>query len=202
MRSSSAGSTICPLVETVVLIEVRYRLTSLGVKLSELASYHEEDMAKEPSASNLRRFLELSSFDQRLLFEAWWRLLAAALRLRFAPRRTVTRAVRETAAPDGPEERYDKGGTVPAVALAVARAAAHHLQPMTCLPRALALQRMLARRGVDSVLRIGVRKEAEAIAAHAWVEVDGRAVGEPEAIETRFRALLPAAGRTDRHQAP
>ena len=73
---------------------------------------------------------------------------------------------------------------------------------MTCLPRALALQRMLARRGIVAALRIGVRKEAATLAAHAWVEVDGRAVGEPEAIEESFRALLPAAGRTDRHQAP
>ncbi len=169
----------------------------------QIGKHRSIDLAvSSPPRSLLRRFLELSSFDQRLLFEAWWRLLAAALRLRLAPRRTVARAVLATTAPDGPGERYDKGGTVPAVALAVARAAAHHLQPMTCLPRALALQRMLARRGVDSVLRIGVRKEAETIAAHAWVEVDGRAVGEPEAIEARFRALLPAAGRTDRHQAP
>ena len=148
-----------------------------------------------PAKSQLRRFLELPSQDQRLLFEAWWRLLAAALRLRLAPRRTVARAVLETTTR---EERYDRGGrggTVPAVARAVARGAAHHVRPMTCLPRALALQRMLAHRGISSVLRIGVRKEgavgkeAATLAAHAWIEVDGRAVGEPEAIEERFRPL-------------
>ena len=66
------------------------------------------------------------------------------------------------------------------------RAAAHHLAPMTCLPRALALRKMLAQRGIPSALRIGVRKEAATIAAHAWVEVEGRAVGEPEAIAERF----------------
>ncbi len=125
------------------------------------------------------------------MFEAWWRLLAAALRLRLAPRRTVTRALLETAAP---EERYERGGTVPGVACAVSRAAAHHLTAMTCLPRALALQRMLAKRGILSALRIGVRKDlggGSGIAAHAWVEVAGRAVGEPEAIEERFRPFLP-----------
>lgn len=142
-----------------------------------------------PARSQIRRFLEFSSSDQRLLFEAWWRLLAAALRLRLAPRRSVARAVLETTSP---AERYDKGGTVPAVARAVARAAAHHVQPMTCLPRALALQRMLAKRGIASAIRIGVRQESGTIAAHAWVEVEGRAVGEPEAIEERFRPLLPA----------
>ncbi len=88
------------------------------------------------------------------------------------------------------------------LALAVARAAAHHLRPMTCLPRALALQRMLAQRGIPSVLRIGVRKEAATFTAHAWVEVEGRALGEPEAIEERFRALLPLGGGADRPQSP
>ena len=101
-------------------------------------------MARQHPASKLGRFLELSGADQRLLFEAWWRLLAAALRLRLAPRSTVARAVLAATAREG---RYDKGGTVPAVARAVARAAAHHVRPMTCLPRALALQRMLAKRG-------------------------------------------------------
>ncbi len=64
---------------------------------------------------------------------------------------------------------------------------------MTCLPRSLALQRMLARRGIASELRIGVRKEsngAGGIAAHAWVEVDGVPLGEPQAIEERFQKLL------------
>jgi hypothetical protein len=44
-------------------------------------------------------------------------------------------------------------------------------------------------------VRIGVRKEPGgpgAIAAHAWVEVEGAALGEPEAIEERFRPLLPS----------
>ncbi len=139
-----------------------------------------------------RRFLSLPGSDQRLLLEAWWRLLAAALRLRLAPRRSVARAVRETAPSQGRREDCELAMSV---ARAVGRAAAHHLAPMTCLPRALALQRMLAHRGILSALRIGVRKDlggGSGIAAHAWIEVAGRALGEPEAIEERFRPLLPA----------
>jgi len=52
---------------------------------------------------------------------------------------------------------------------------------------------MLARRGIASRLRIGVRKEsngAGGIVAHAWVEVDGVALGEPEAIAERFLPLV------------
>lgn len=43
----------------------------------------------------------------------------------------------------------------------------------TCLTQACALQIMLARRGIDAVLRIGVMNGA-AFGAHAWLEHDGR----------------------------
>lgn len=149
-------------------------------------------MLKPLAPSNLRRFLELSLPERRLLLEAWWRLLAAAVRLRLAPRRTLAAAL---AGAEPPAAGGASAGIAQPVALAVARAAAHHLAPMTCLPRALALQRMLAYRGILSALRIGVRKDlggGSGIAAHAWIEVAGRALGEPEAIEERFRPLLPA----------
>ncbi len=155
-------------------------------------------MATRPRASILRRYLALPGDERRLLVEAWWRLLAAGVRLRLAPRRTLAAALAGVA-PQVTGGGAAAGIAAP-VALAVARAAAHHLAPMTCLPRAFALRKMLAQRGIPSALRIGVRKEAATIAAHAWVEVDGRALGEPEAIEERFRALLPiapAAGAKD-----
>ncbi len=139
--------------------------------------------------SALRRFLDLPAGDKALLAEAWGRLLAASWRLRLSPNRSLTAAlagfppVAPATAPAADLSRR--------LALAIGRAAAHHLWPMTCLPRALALQRMLARRGIPAALRIGVRKESATIAAHAWIEVSGEAIGEPEAIEARFRALLP-----------
>ena len=42
-----------------------------------------------------------------------------------------------------------------------------------CLMRSLVLTGLLARRGIDSSLVIGVRPEGE-FGAHAWVEHDGR----------------------------
>jgi len=47
-----------------------------------------------------------------------------------------------------------------------------------CLTRSLVLVRMLAERGIHSTLVIGVKSEPE-FAAHAWVEVQGRAMLEP-----------------------
>lgn len=60
----------------------------------------------------------------------------------------------------------------------------------TCLPRSLVLQRFLVQRGLPAVLRIGVRREGGEIAGHAWVEVAGQPVGEPEDVEARFVPLL------------
>ena len=156
-------------------------------------------MAALSGPSNLRRLLALPAGERWLLIEAWWTLIGAAARLRSAPRRTVARALAENCESAGTSQgsappRAESAGTLQAVARAVARAAAHHLWPMTCLPRSIALQAMLARRDIPSSLRIGVRRDGSAsgsIAAHAWVEVEGRAVGEPEAIEERFRPLLP-----------
>lgn len=53
-----------------------------------------------------------------------------------------------------------------------------------CLPRSLALWTMLQRAGIDATLRIGMRTDGSG-EAHAWVECDGKALGEdvdPDAL--------------------
>jgi hypothetical protein len=46
----------------------------------------------------------------------------------------------------------------------------------TCLARALAVSRLLARNGYKSTLRVGVRRAGGEFEAHAWVEYGGRAI--------------------------
>lgn len=48
----------------------------------------------------------------------------------------------------------------------------------TCLHRSLALWWLLRRRGVDCQLRLGARRTAERLDAHAWVEYQGRVVND------------------------
>lgn len=48
----------------------------------------------------------------------------------------------------------------------------------SCLPQALALHALLRRRGLRTVLRIGVRPGSQPLHAHAWVELHGRALGD------------------------
>ena len=60
-----------------------------------------------------------------------------------------------------------------------------------CLPRSLALYRALSRLGAAPELWIGFRKLAGRVDGHAWVTVDGRPVGEADAL---IAALMPTCG--------
>jgi len=141
-------------------------------------------------AGRWRRLLGASEVELRLGPEAWCALLLARAALRLAPRRALAGALADPlAAAPGAE-----GDAPETLAHAVSMAAAAHPGAVRCLPRALALARLLAARGHAARVRIGVRKEGVGLAAHAWVEVGGAPVGEPEAIEARFLPLLRAGG--------
>lgn len=60
----------------------------------------------------------------------------------------------------------------------------------SCLVRSLALADLLERRGVPGgLIRIGVRRDAGTLDAHAWVELDGRVVGDDPRRVRRFTPL-------------
>jgi len=61
--------------------------------------------------------------------------------------------------------------------------------PSTCLERSLSLWWLLARQGIATEFRIGVRKDDEKFAAHAWVERDGIAIGEPDDSHLHYAAF-------------
>ena len=48
---------------------------------------------------------------------------------------------------------------------------------------------LLARRGITAQLRIGVKKSADKFEAHAWVERDGMAVGDPNETHLHYAAF-------------
>ncbi len=61
----------------------------------------------------------------------------------------------------------------------------------TCLHRSLTLWWLLARRGITSELRLGVRKDHSRMQAHAWVEHQGRVVPIDRILRTRAGAPTP-----------
>lgn len=56
----------------------------------------------------------------------------------------------------------------------------------TCLQQSIYLRWLLALRGVESDLRIGVRKRNGRFEAHAWVELLGQALNDSADVSTRF----------------
>jgi hypothetical protein len=63
---------------------------------------------------------------------------------------------------------------------------------MHCLERSLCLRQLLGRRGLETRLRIGVAREEDRLLAHAWVEWEGRPLGETESAVACFEPLLDA----------
>lgn len=71
----------------------------------------------------------------------------------------------------------------------VLAAGRHSLLQSTCLERSLTLWWLLARKGITTQLRIGARKSEEKFEAHAWVERNGEAIGEPEGTHLHHAAF-------------
>ncbi len=134
----------------------------------------------------LRRFLRWPWADKLLLLRAWLALLAVDLGVRLGSFEAVQRFI---------DAHPKRGGanSPERLQLFVRRAARHHLWKMACLPQALALRWLLAREGMPAMVVIGVRKDAGALEAHAWVELDGLALGEPADVRERFQVMQAPA---------
>ena len=111
-------------------------------------------------------FLALPGSDRRLLLGA----LATIVRVRAGLRLQSIERLKTWA-------QQVKAGDFPADRLAWAvRVASRRLPGTSCLASALALQRLLSQQGLASELHIGVARQAEAFAAHAWLVHRGEIV--------------------------
>jgi len=64
----------------------------------------------------------------------------------------------------------------------------------SCLPHSLALWWLLRRQGIAGDLRIGVRKQANHLEAHAWVEFRGIPLNDRSDVSQRFTTFDRAIG--------
>jgi hypothetical protein len=126
---------------------------------------------------------QLSLTDWILLSLAWWTLLWYALYLKWG-------SFGYPASPAGYEPSDSRLiDSARHLHRLVELASRLHPFPMTCLPRALTLRRLLAWRGIPSLLRIGVAGQGSGMQAHAWVVVAGVPVGEAEDVAEKFSVL-------------
>ena len=112
----------------------------------------------------IRKFRDLSHPDRHLLCEAWVSLIRARIAVSVVSLPRLRRNLPPAACPGADPVR---------IAWAL-RVASRYVPRPTCLVRALAAHRLLAKHGHASDLRIGVAKSGAAgFAAHAWVECGG-----------------------------
>jgi hypothetical protein len=140
------------------------------------------------ASSMLRRLRRLRPSEAWALARAWWLLLGIDLGLRVLPFQRL-----ESWLAPAPGKGAADETAVPRLVWATAAAARHHLYPMRCLPQALCLRWLLGRLGIAAELRIGVERRRGDLRAHAWVERDGRPVGEDFRVADRFAPLRPAS---------
>jgi hypothetical protein len=127
------------------------------------------------------RVLRLPAGDRRRTVEAAAQLARASLEFRFVPTRRAVALLGAVGSRDDEDEPVGAARLDDAerVGDAVARVARRLPWRPTCLRQALAVQRMLRRRGIASRIHLGVT-DATVGAAHAWVTVEGHAVvGRP-----------------------
>ena len=65
----------------------------------------------------------------------------------------------------------------------------YSLSEFTCLEESLTLWYLLRKERIPVCLRIGVRKENEKFAAHAWVEHAGEALNQTDAMHRHYAAF-------------
>lgn len=72
------------------------------------------------------------------------------------------------------------------IALMEAAAARNLFFRPNCLEHSLVLWWLLRMRGIPAELRVGARKDAQKLEAHAWVECGGRVVNQPDEAHLHF----------------
>ena len=133
-----------------------------------------------------RRLFSLPAREFGELLLAQMYLLQALWTVRHRPKGELLRPV------DGvPQHEVHPGAReLSRLVTAVDRAAGYGVFRPTCLVRAVALERMIVRAGVGpAVVRVGVQRGGDQFLAHAWIELDGRVVGDEPSRVRRFTPL-------------
>lgn len=115
-------------------------------------------------------------------------LVSLSLKLRgFDPTRSTLEKALSPIALQLAEDAMQKGARF--TARMVNAADRHGLVHASCLAKSLTLWWLLARQGITSRLRVGIRKENGKLQAHAWVEHEGMTLNEPEEYHRHYAAF-------------
>lgn len=129
----------------------------------------------------LAKFQGLTGLQRRIFLRAIIALPLVALGLRLAGLRRVQALLAHVPA--------RTRGDAKDIARLVAAAARHGPWTGNCLETSLTLQWILRSHGIDSDLRLGVRKAGAQIEAHAWLERGGAPLIEAAGDAANFMAF-------------
>jgi hypothetical protein len=139
-------------------------------------------------ADRYRKFQRLSRTEQKLFIRALAVLSLVVLSHRlFGFTKTHSFLRRRQPGRDGAVIEIARHAV--STARMIAAAARYGGVRTSCLARSETLWWMLRRQGIAGELRIGVRKNHGAFAAHAWVEWKGRVLNDGTDVHERFAAL-------------
>lgn len=137
--------------------------------------------------NKIKLIQRLSVYQLHSVWGAYWRLWVCMLRIKLTSPKWLKREVSFN------YTKYAQTTTSSSIAIelheAIRLAARLHFMSATCLPKSLVLVKMLAKQGLSAKVFIGVAKSDEGIASHAWVEMDGQLIGEPEEIPVTFQVI-------------
>ena len=137
-----------------------------------------------------RRFSTLDRPARNLFLRAILLLPPVALSLRWRGLRATQAMLQRFLSNDNQERDAALVSRNAALTARMVNAADRHgLFHPSCLAKSLTLWWLLARQGISSHLRIGIHKEQEKFAAHAWVERDGTALNEPDEHHRHYAAF-------------
>lgn len=144
----------------------------------------------------MRRLLRKSV----LTAEAWAEIQACRARLRF-PRLLHAEAWLRRELGEGEKKTAASSKRTDSLLEAFHRARGASPTVASCLPRALALRRYLARHGQPSRLGLGLKRAGGRLQGHAWVEVAGEVVtGEADFVRSFVRLETARGDRPAAHR--
>lgn len=137
----------------------------------------------------LRRFSELEAGARGIFLRAALLLPLISLSLRMRGF-GATQGALQKFLPSLDRQTTTSPGSNAKLTARMVRAAVHHgMGHPTCLEESLALWWLLGRRGIASQLRIGIKKQSPKFEAHAWVELGGAPLNEPETPHQHYAAF-------------
>src|SRR5215470_15033809 len=139
-----------------------------------------------PMWERLRRFRELPAPARRIFLRAAALLPWVALRLRVQGFRVTKNWLQSFAKNNSANISLGTAERAQLTAQMVRAAARHGIGHPSCLEESLVLLHLLSAQGIAAQLRIGVKKNIPQFEAHAWIECEGIALNESEALHDHY----------------